>query len=356
MKSKIVDDLGLLDKIISASEKMHPDFPVDGPTHSYFMQFLDDIRSKGLQEMVAEGSRLLNTIGGISYSPMQQVEYNLSRQHDNGIINLEEKEILLTASRIAFEKSDVPLLPYEVSFNDLNKSALKVAKLTGQGAGAGQVEDAPLALELANGYSFECEGRNYSYLHLYYYLRYAFMASQVNFDEIDTYVEIGSGSGRIVEIIKRLHPHLTVHLFDVGPQLYVANRYLNAVMPDQLAEFGCEQYTKGKIHFHPHVEIANFTPEGAVFSCGMMVYCIMPPKTAKAYLDILSSFSEWIYVCEPMGQGGGETYGLSDPVVRAHYEEFLVPTHKCVAEQEVSRPLADIQLWGGVGEMLWNKK
>tara|TARA_A100000171_G_scaffold52546_1_gene71498 strand:+ start:1661 stop:2731 length:1071 start_codon:yes stop_codon:yes gene_type:complete len=356
MKSKITDDFELLDKIIAASKEEHPDFPVDGPTYEYFMKFLEDIRSKGLQKMVSEGSRLLNTIGGVSYSPLQQVEYNITRQCENGYVNEEEKRILISAAKIAFEKDHLPLLPYEISFSDLNESSYNIAKISGSLVGAGDLRDASVAEELDSGYNFDIEGRKYNYLHLYYYLRYVFAASKVNFDEIDTYIEIGSGSGRFVEIIKKLHPHLTVHLFDVGPQLYVAHRYLNAVMPDQLCEFDVKEHQKGMIHFHPHAEISHFEPTGRVFSCGMMVYCIMPPKTAKAYLDILRSFSEWIYICEPMGQGGGGTYGIKDPVVKSHYEDFLKPTHDCLLQQEVGRPLAKIQLWDGVGEMLWRKR
>lgn len=355
-QTTINDDFLLLDKITTASVQHSDNFPIDGPTKDYFDLFVKEIKEQGLPTMITNGSRLLNTIGGISYSPLQQMQYNLNRQFEEGLIDKNELDILLKASEIIFEKNNLSLLPYELSFEDLNIAALDKALLFAKAQKLPPVTDIPVVEELGTGYQFEIDGQKYNYLYLYYYLRFAFCASVVDFEKIDTFVEIGSGSGRSTEIIKRLYPHITCHLFDIGPQLYVANRYLSAALPNQIAPFGASEEQTGKIHFHPHHEIEKFTPQGKTISWATMVYCIMEPNTAKAYFDSLTKFSDYIYLCEPMTSAGGGQYGLKEPMERRHYEQFIQPTHELTAEQKVGRPLANIKLWGGVEEMVWSKK
>lgn len=353
--SRITDDFELLDKMVTAMFAGPDNYPIDGPTKGLAENFIRDIKEHGLQKMISDGSRLLNTISGVSYSPLQQMHYNVNRQCSEGRISEEERDVLLRASEIIFNKSDVSLLPYELSMEQLNLAAYKMADLMGKVNNAKPLHHAPVSEELNIGYTYSVNDLEFNYVHYYYYLRYAFVAAEIDFNEVDTIIDLGSGSGRIIEVLKKLYPHLTCHLFDVGPQLYVANRFLNAVMPEQIVEFGSQKEEKGKIHFHPHYEIENFQPSGKTLSWNSMVYCIMEPPTAKSYLDKLGSIADWIYVCEPMTKAGGGQYGLEDPMTKQHYIDFLTPTHALKRQGNVSRALADIKLWGGVEEMLWKK-
>ena len=50
-------------------------------------------------------------------------------------------------------------------------------------------------------------------------------------------VELGSGSGKQVEVIKKLHPTTRFLLFDIPPQLYVCEQYLKTVFPGQVVSY-----------------------------------------------------------------------------------------------------------------------
>jgi hypothetical protein len=50
-------------------------------------------------------------------------------------------------------------------------------------------------------------------------------------------VELGPGSGKQVEILKKFYPKLTFLLFDIAPQLYVCEQYLKAVYPEDVISY-----------------------------------------------------------------------------------------------------------------------
>ena len=84
---------------------------------------------------------------------------------------------------------------------------------------------------------FTVAGRAYTTSLLCYYLQYAYCCQYIDFDSIESVMEIGSGSGKQVEVIKKLHPHLSFYVFDIAPQLYVCEQYLSAVFPDSVVSF-----------------------------------------------------------------------------------------------------------------------
>ena len=65
---------------------------------------------------------------------------------------------------------------------------------------------------------FNVEDRSWSYTMLNFYMRYAWACQFIDFDSIDSVVELGSGSGKQAEVWANLHPHLTLFLFDIPPQ------------------------------------------------------------------------------------------------------------------------------------------
>jgi putative sugar O-methyltransferase len=85
--------------------------------------------------------------------------------------------------------------------------------------------------------SFVVNGRAYSISILNYYVQYAYFSRFCRFDEIDSFCEIGSGSGKQIEVIKKCHPRINFFVFDVPPQLYVCHQYLSALFPDKVVSY-----------------------------------------------------------------------------------------------------------------------
>ena len=84
---------------------------------------------------------------------------------------------------------------------------------------------------------FEVDGNIYSINYLYYYLRYAYTSRFFNWDSAKIFIELGSGGGKQVEIIHKLHPSITICLFDIPPTLYVCHQYLSRAFPGQVITY-----------------------------------------------------------------------------------------------------------------------
>jgi putative sugar O-methyltransferase len=80
------------------------------------------------------------------------------------------------------------------------------------------------------GDSFEIKGNTYTMAFLNYYIRYCFAQNHISFKGNEVIVELGSGSGHQIEILKKLYPSLTILCFDLPVQLFVCEQYLSHVL------------------------------------------------------------------------------------------------------------------------------
>lgn len=174
------------------------------------------------------------------------------------------------------------------------------------------------------GHAFAINGMNYNFWSLNYYLRYAYVARFLNFDTISVVVELGSGAGRQVEILKKLHPHLTFLLFDVPPQLYVAERYLSTVFPSDCVSFRTAttvpRFEPGRIYFFGAWEfprIANLQVD-LVWNAASLQE--MPSSTVTSYLLEIRRRARYIFL---NGKAGGDIGNPDDTFSLKHFVELL---------------------------------
>ena len=90
---------------------------------------------------------------------------------------------------------------------------------------------------------FRIKERRYTRSLLNYYI-HAYCCQYVNFDSINSIMEIGSGAGKQIEVIKKLHPHLSFYAFDIPPQLYVCEQYLSALFPEDVVSYATTRSMK----------------------------------------------------------------------------------------------------------------
>ena len=130
-----------------------------------------------------------------------------------------------------------PRLPYDMQPEDLKDAVFDKVALLGEKYGARPIE----ALEISSAGNPKDliwkNGKAYPASVLRYYLEYAYCCRFVDFDRVSVLVELGSGAGKQAEIIKKLHPHITFLLFDIPPQLYVAEQYLKTVVPEAVLSY-----------------------------------------------------------------------------------------------------------------------
>ena len=84
---------------------------------------------------------------------------------------------------------------------------------------------------------FFVNGKAYTMSILYYYIQYAYCCQFIDFNRVDTMLEIGCGSGKQVEVIKKLHPRICFYVADIPPQIYVCEQYLSALFPNSVVSY-----------------------------------------------------------------------------------------------------------------------
>lgn len=361
--TEIETDLTVLDAINQDMASASPEFQPTGPTADIVERLNDELRMQSLNESMRKGSKLLNTIGAINYPPRQQLEYTFGLLREKGSITDAQSKALSAAYDIVFADPECGILPYELSITSLNEAAYRAAEQFGQLCGARPIDELSLLQSDNSMYQFKIEGRSYSYVFLYYYMRYAYCCRFLDFSNLKNYIELGSGSGRQVEIIKQLHPQINIYVVDLPPQLYVCRQLLGYVFKGDIVSYETTRRSEfsriegaGKIAtLLPH-QLKTLKPEGLTLSWNCMVYCIMPRDVVRNYLRLLSPLADLIYIIEPMPNTSDSKYGVSNPVQFEDYVEFLKPDFVNVDRSKAFRPLG--QMKGGWGEgcdTFWKK-
>jgi putative sugar O-methyltransferase len=83
----------------------------------------------------------------------------------------------------------------------------------------------------------EIKGKLYSYGILEKFLLYLYITRWINYKDINTYLEIGPGFCKLAEIVAKVNPDCRLFLVDIPPQLYVAQQYMKAAFPGQVAGY-----------------------------------------------------------------------------------------------------------------------
>ncbi|HET6460176.1 MAG TPA: putative sugar O-methyltransferase [Syntrophales bacterium] len=141
-------------------------------------------------------------------------------------------------------------------------------------------------------------------------------ARHINFGGRSIYCEIGAGLGRQIEVIAGINPKMTVLLFEIPPQLYVANQYLKKVFGERVIEYddgiklspGNLQDIEGKIVILPTWKIPDWAETKIDIFWNSASFQEMEPDVVENYLSYVKSMNpEWIYInAVPWGKSWGE--------------------------------------------------
>lgn len=209
---------------------------------------------------------------------------------------------------------------------------------------------------------FEIDGRFYTLSWLNYYSRYAYASRFVDFSD-QVIVEVGPGSGKQAEMLKKAHPDLTILLFDLPTQLYVCNQYLTNAIPNDVASY--EECTpistiraihKGKINILPHWKFPIVDGERFDLFWNAASLQEMAPETCEKYLGAISQ-AKALYLLYNIKYAGFTAYPGNRGLITPQH----LPNHR-----ERSRDLAQLALppsswlyfdsfWQSKKRTLWEK-
>lgn len=194
------------------------------------------------------------------------------------------------------------------------------------------------ASKVGNPEGFEHKGMFFTISWLNFYLRYAYVSRFIDLSG-KVIVEIGSGSGKQAHMLKMAHPDATILIFDIPPQIYVANQYLKAVLPDEVVLFEeCKNFTsfdeiqKGKLHVFGnwHIDILH----GAKFDLlwNAASFQEMEPNVVRHYIRAASGAGD-VYLMQAMGgQSVATAPGLGGVIEATTLETYqdALPNHDMV--------------------------
>jgi len=228
---------------------------------NYEKFFVSELKKYGLYNFRRRKNSVLQSFGGTDIYPIDEV---LRILNTNPLVGLNPSQKSLFFKKIlksfikfnSFRKliEEISTFHHGLSLKETQLLIYKLAKYYGKANNAKSINELSVSLAGNPKNFFQVNDKVYTISFLHYYMMYAYCCKFINFDSIGTIMEIGSGLGKQVEIIKKLHPHITFFLFDLPPQLYVCEQYLSTVFPKSIVSYeetrkmiSIPNDTKGKI-------------------------------------------------------------------------------------------------------------
>lgn len=361
---QVEDDLALLDLMMEDLRAAPPLFQPTAYWQRYERDFLPEIRERGLHDFRRRENSVLSSFGATDLLP----EVGVGLPAGSIVAKLAERVAQRVPALwqwlhhwVAFATRGLALRhPYDTDTRTLRELAHAFVVLHGAHAGARPLADAE-ASPIGNPADlFEVGGRRYTMSFLYYYMRYAYVQARIDLDALRSVVELGSGAGKRVEVLKQLHPRLGFLLFDIPPQLYIAEQYLKARFPGDVVSYRetrdlekIDPVVPGKILLFACHQLPLL--EGSAFDLfwNAASFQDMEPEVVANYLAPVNRGARFVYLMELFAGkqrlGRDEGAGVREPTTWPLYENSL-SSFQCIDRREAWRPLSVVREpdWDGV--------
>lgn len=231
----IADDPDLLElMMLDAAEAPAAYQPTNYWRH-YESRLLDELRSLGLAGFRGRRGSLLPAMGAADLLPAAPSPNLVATRLGRPPLDRFRYwiAILVRLSRLL---SSLPISG-GISYERFRRLVFNYAEAQGELAGAKPLRSVAMSRAGDPEDVLEVGGNAYSRGFLEAYTRYAYCSRHVDFDTISTVVELGSRGGLQIELLKKLHPQLTILAFDIAPPLYVCEQDLKAVFPDAVVSY-----------------------------------------------------------------------------------------------------------------------
>jgi putative sugar O-methyltransferase len=240
MGPQVEDDPGLLDLML---EDLHAGPALYQPGNywaNYEKILVPELRTSGLRDFRRRRASIVNTFGAADFAPIT-AELNTPPANPESNRRVRVKRLILElAQRVRPASRALRALGGSyvgASLEGVRQLCYAYASAYGKSNGAKPLEDFSASTAGNPEDVFDVDGRTYTTSMLQSYMLYAYCCRFANFDAIQSVMELGSGSGKQIEVIRKLHPHLSFFLFDIPPQLYVCEQYLRAVFPGSVVSY-----------------------------------------------------------------------------------------------------------------------
>jgi len=304
---QVEDDFNLLCLMMEDTASAQAEYRPTQYWKRYEDYFMPELRTLGLHDFRKRHKSVLSSFGATDLVPHVDVASSRIFSH-RWIRRLPGWSTLINLANALVRPCESLLLWRGISLQDLFVSTYYLAATIGKLSGAKPLGELSVSLAGNPEEVFTKDARNYTTSALYYYLRYAYCCRFTCFDNDPLIVELGSGCGKQVEVIKKFHPGARFLLFDIPPQLYVCEQYLKAVFPDQVVSYRetrewhqLGELKPGYIYIMPNWKFPGIQSISVDLFWNAASFQEMEPNVVENYLRFVRVAAKEVFLQEKMG-------------------------------------------------------
>jgi len=340
-----------LDKLIEAYKNAPALFQAGRYWKAYEQRIVREIRRADLDELRSGRHPIFSTFG-----------FSESVYSYHPDMPLHEKIAKKTIRKLFVTNRAV--MPYSLKLSDIREMAYHHCHLQGQIAGA-----TPIAQIEASTYGnpadlFEVRGKKYTMQFLNYYIRFCFVHQHLRLKGNEAIVELGSGSGFQVEVLKKMYPDLTILCFDLPAPLYLCEHYLTRVLGESSIVSSSrtlgvtrlnDVVERGKVHLlgnwqFPLLKAFQFDLFWNAASFGEM-----EPGIVRNYLNCIEDSCRFIYLLQARnGKESSKSSWVETPIKFDDYNSML-NGYSLMTESDAFDAHRRMSQSGGYFQAIWQR-
>jgi len=212
--------------------------------HNYEKKFLPELKRLGLKDFRRRKNSIFQSFGSMDIDPIDIKLRVLNKDLFEGIFPPKKsilfKRFIRSAIRIKLFRrriEHISRLWLGISLEEKLFFTYQFAKYYGIANKALPISNLSDSLIGSPKNILKINDNVYTSTLLRYYLYYAYTCKFIDYSSISSVLEIGSGHGGQVEVLKKLHPNMTIFVIDIPPQLYVCEQYLKAIFPNDVISY-----------------------------------------------------------------------------------------------------------------------
>ncbi|MBE2201689.1 MAG: putative sugar O-methyltransferase [Anaerolinea sp.] len=256
------------------------------------------------------------------------------------------------------------ILPYGINVSDIRDLSYQHCNLLGKLSNAEPISSIEVSTFGNPKDLFEVNGKKYTMPFLNYYARYCFANKHVAFKDKEIVVELGSGSGYQIEVLKKLHPHITVLCFDLPAQIYLCESYLSQALgkenivgtEETLMWKNLSNLQKGRVHCFGNWQIPLIKELKFDVFWNAASFGEMEPNIVANYLSYIEGNVQWIYLLQ--ARHGKEISGKAHVAKQTTFDNYvsMLPDFNLWEEHDAWQAYKKLSEAGGYFEAIWKNK
>ncbi len=362
---QIIDRPEILKLMLGELEKA-PD--IYKPTNYWYLHqqvFIKELNKIGLKDFRKRKYSILETFGATDLDfKYGQIDLKSNKYFNNRYV----RALPFWDSVISFLNKKLnqyfPIIPsYNINFMELKEILYERVNLLAKASKAKPLSSFSASLIGNPEDAFIVSGKNYTLTILYYYLRYLFCQKNLDFSKVKVIAELGCGSGKQIEVLKKLYPDIIFLLFDIPPQLYVSESYLSSVFPKDVVTFKetldmetIDFSKKGRIYFFGNWKFPILKNMKIDLFWNAASFQEMEPDVVSNYLTIVNESAKAIFLQQTM-EGKEEAvkkgeHGVLKATTLKDYQNNL----KKFKLVKIEKSLTPFGTLAGYSDSFWKRK